>query len=158
VWRETGLVISGRTKYTAQELQRLHDAPETGPLCHLVIASLLALQRIPVAPKFAQRGLERLTVVDFQNDCRALLDREYVTGACLLKAAEVARELTDEEAELIGRQLLGDDARFFVACVQTLRERRGEPIEKVLPEALDRLWEDGLSHVVRTALQDIQRR
>jgi hypothetical protein len=158
VMREAALNVSGRGKYTQHELQRLYESPESGPLCQLAIAALLNAARSPHAGRFAGRGLERLTVVDFQNDYRPLLDGDYVAGACLLKAAEVARELTDEEAEAVGRALLGDEARYFVEAARILRERRDEPIEAALPDALDALWERGLLPLVSSALQDIQRR
>ncbi|MEQ8785444.1 MAG: hypothetical protein RIC55_04065 [Pirellulaceae bacterium] len=158
VWRETGLVVASQSRYTGQEINRLLSAPESGPLCHLVIAGLLHARGVPQARLAAERGLTRLSVFDFQNDCRALFDKEMALGAALLKLAEAARELNDEEAGAVGRELLGENARHFVECVRTLRERRDEPVETVLPEALGRLWEQELLHTVSRALEDIRQR
>jgi len=156
VWRETALVVGGEPRYADRTLADLHDSESTGPLCLLTVASLLDRVHPNAAHKFAQQGLTRLLLDDFRNDYRPLLDDDFLLGKCVLHLATVLRDMDDQGVRAIAESLDAEDAKLFGQAVEVLRRERDRPIEEALGEVLDELWENGLRHRVKKALESIQ--
>lgn len=96
--REAVMLFAGQPKYTGPELERLHQSPATGPLGHFVAAQLLSFSgNRQATAMFAERGLQRLTLADFQRDAGLLLGiaDSYLRQSG--KATETLTSLTLEE-------------------------------------------------------------
>lgn len=135
----------------AVDLTRLCASPEAGPLCCLSVAA--AAQALPLgvpAPLMANLGKTKLTLADFRNDYRALLDANCLLGEYVLCLAEVLRGLEQDEIEMLAgllrsEELLDERALAgLVAVASALRERRDQPVADALSAALDQLWQLGL--------------
>jgi len=98
-------------------------------------------------------GWQRLIATQFAADYWPFLTRDKLAGAMLCKVAESLRDLDDPDLLPFAVALFGPDAAALVNAAHTLRERRDEKMEDVLPTVLDRLWSDGLQNVVQRQLQ-----
>ncbi len=150
--RESGFVLADKSKYSNLELGKLYRAADNGPLCHLATAQLLEFVNPQFARLFAAQGLERLVLEDFRNDCRVLLNDEFLFGKCVIRAGEILRELDDADVALIG-SLIVKEPELFVECVHVLRRNANQTVAQSLPAAMDRLWEIGLRQHIEWALR-----
>lgn len=151
--RETALTVAGRPNYLGAELQRVYASPETGPLCCLAVASLSRLAKVNYADAFATRGLAVLDRHAFLRDCRPLLDQRTVCGQCAHRIAEALCVLDEDDAQLLGRELLKDDAGILEAAIGEFRRDRTRPVEAALSDALAAAWEAGLRRRIEKALE-----
>ncbi len=155
LWREWAFVVADRYDYTQAVLDRLYTSPENGPICFLATAGLLQPVNEPGAHRFATRGIERLSLSRFQDDYRVLTDSQTLVGKCIEHIGEVLRDLEPEEVETLGRILFEEQGELLTEAVRILREQRDRPVAEVLPAALDRAWEAGLSRRVEAALRTL---
>ncbi|HVW36198.1 MAG TPA: hypothetical protein VHB99_02795, partial [Pirellulales bacterium] len=135
----------------AVDLTKLCASPAAGPLCCLS-ASAAATEWPLGAPAslFANLGKTKLTLAEFQNDYRPLLDDKSLVGEYLLCLADVLRGLEAEEVETLLAMLKTTecldqpslDALSAVAAV--LRQHREGPVDQALAASLDQLWQLGL--------------
>lgn len=153
--RESALLVVDNPRYLSVELAKLYASAESGPLCHLVTARLLrVVGGGELSRRFAQRGLERLIAEDFRHDYRLLLDEDTGFGRCALRAAEILRELQDDEAAALGDLFLQNPNAVLTFAI-ALRQAPPDKIREALPAALDRLWDDGLRERIEWALRDL---
>jgi hypothetical protein len=139
----------GKTEYFASTLAALDAAEGSGPICHLLLAWLAKDD----AAKFAEHGLERLSLNDFRNDYRPLLAREALAGEVLCQVAEALRSLDTGDAVLLGRLAPGPLSAILSSFHIRLRTDQDAPIETSLANALDGLWQNGLRDVVEVSLR-----
>jgi hypothetical protein len=158
VWRETGLTVAGRGAFTGQELDGLFSSPDTGPVCHLTVAWLLERFQPKAAHAFATRGTWLREAADFRKDFLPLLDQNSVAGKCLHQAGRILAAMEPQDLA----QLTASLTKPWPDCLETLRaelaRRRQDPIERVLPAALEASWNRGLGGLVMAALQDLRDR
>jgi hypothetical protein len=154
--RDIALSKLKQPQFVDADLTRLHGSSAMGPVGHLMTATLLTQNNPEASARFAQRGIELMSLEQFRTDYRPFLDQHKSAGQVLLRSAELMTEFTDDEADELGRLLLGRDHRLMVTAVRYLREHKSEPIERVLPGMLDHLWEHGLAKAVKTRLQGVQ--
>ncbi len=145
VWRESFYAAAGQTRFTSQQLQRLYDSPELGPMGCLAICHLLShVDNKAIAERFAARGLRRANTDGFRSDYAPLLDREYPIGSLLHQTAEILGNLTPWEAEKLAQGIRPDLRPLFLACATEFREHREKPAAESLPLVLDQVWNAGL--------------
>ena len=153
LWREWAFVLADRYDYTQAVLDRLYTSPENGPICFLATAGLLQPVNRRGAHRFAALGIERLSLSRFQDDYRVLTDSQTLVGKCIEHIGEVLRDLEPEEAETLARILFEEEGELLTEAARILREQRDRPVAEVLPAALGRAWEAGLSGRVEAALR-----
>ncbi len=151
--REAALTIAGRPSYLGAELQRIHAARETGPLCSLSVAALLRLAKLNHADAFASRGLAALDREAFLRDCQPWLDQRTLCGKCVHRAAAVLQAMDEEDVQLLAKDLLKGDAPILEAAARELRRDRAAPLEESLPASLAAAWEVGLRRHIEEALE-----
>ncbi len=156
LWRESGFLLAGETRYTQTQLRTLYEAADSGPVCHLATAYLLnRVGKRDLSQAFAKHGLERLVVSDWQNDVELLLSEDHVLGQCLVRAAQVIRRLDESDLALLANWLFKDHQQEFYQAVDLLREQPESSVHELLPEALMRLWDIGLRGQIEGALRDL---
>jgi hypothetical protein len=155
VWRETALALGGNGKYADEELAKLCASPNSGPICFLLVATMLNEVRPEAAARVARLGIERLSLDDFRNDYRVLFDGRYMAGKCVLHLAKVLQNMDEAGVAAIGESLTRQQRTFLRRMVEVLRRERGKPIEKAFAAALDETWEGGLREVVKQRLEDL---
>src|SRR6266581_766383 len=151
--RESGLILTGKTKYTEQALKDIFESSQTGPLGYLAAAKLLSRAQSPLAPVFATKGLDRLSTADFRRDCQLLLDGEFVFAQCFRRLAEAIQRLDDSEVQMLARLQSTSVAESFLHLVQSLREGKDKPLGETIIAALDEYWDKELKRKVEIALR-----
>lgn len=146
----------------AVDLTKLCASPASGPLCCLSAAAAATEWPLGLpASLFANLGKTKLTLAEFQNDYRPLLDGKSLVGECLLCLADVLRGLEAEEVETLLAMLKVTecleqpslDALSAVAAV--LRQHREGPVDQALAASLDQLWQLGLRQQIAKWLDQL---
>jgi hypothetical protein len=131
---------------------RLYNSPESGPLCFLVMATLMDYGNSPTTKTFAQRGLERLDKNAFLADCKPLLSKDHQAGMCLRKAVEAYRFFTPAEVRALAEKMDPKNLKYLAICDEILRADAGRDFDDVMPELLGALWDAGLKEQIELAL------
>lgn len=151
VGRDAALYYVSRTETPAAGLQDAAASGETGPLGKLLISAAELYLGLPAAAA-AKAGRAPLGVEAFRVDYEPLLARDSWLGDWLLSLAEALRGLDDAELAALSRFLPEGESREAGAkALRMLKARPREPIEIVLANALDRLWDDVLRDRVAEA-------
>jgi YHS domain-containing protein len=159
LWRNgVFLLADGRTQ-AADDLS-CQPADECGAVCALLAAEILqAADQDLLSPICARRGLRRLSLAAFRDDCGDLLSGEGFVSKCILQAAAAMRQLDAEEtkalAELLTRSDLLDAAQSsaFEALMTALRTSGDASPSEAAGNALDALWHRGVSDWVEQRLK-----
>ncbi len=139
------------------ELMSLAKDVDSGPLARLCLAMWPGASK-QWASSVAFAGIDHLRAYDFAKDYQPLLARDKMFGATLFRLAEVLRDLDDEDVRPFDELLFGKDRTVLVTAARTLRERREEKLEGVLPAVLYQVWNDGLRDYVQNALRELYNR
>jgi hypothetical protein len=150
--REAVFVASGIGKYTGLELKRIYESDQVGPIGYLTIADLLAYIKSPHSAALAQRGLGRLSTVDFRKDVALLLEGDSALARCVKRAARAVRDLPEPDVEALAVVLPLNARAFLFNASKLLRERPADPVESTLPAAFDTYWKTSLRAGVETKL------
>ena len=153
ILREAVLYVGNHGKYSSQVLQHLFESDQTGSLGFEAIARLLDLANSPLKVPFANRGLTRLTAVDFRKDCRLLLDEDSALLECCSNVTHGLARLDDEQTEALASLLSPDDAAVLRRSIELLRKFPGKPLAESLQPALDAIWHKHLQRMVETDLR-----
>lgn len=146
----------------AVDLTKLCASSASGPLCCLSAAAAATEWPLGIpASLIANLGKTKLTLAEFQNDYRPLLDGKSLVGECLLCLAEVLRGLEADEVETLLAMLKTTecldqhslDALSAVAAV--LRQHREGPVDQALAASLDQLWRLGLREQLAKWLEQL---
>jgi YHS domain-containing protein len=146
----------------AVDLTKLCASPASGPLCCLSAAAAATEWPLGVpASLFANLGKTKLTLAEFQNDYRPLLDGKSLVGEYLLCLADVLRGLEADEVETLVAMLKTTecleqpslDALAAVAAV--LRQHREGQVDQALAASLDQLWQLGLREQIAKWLDQL---
>jgi hypothetical protein len=154
--QETSLTVLGKSQYGKQVCGQLYETH--GPLCMLAMASLLERVDKRLAARAANRGLERLSVERFRDDCRPLFDGDYLVGRCLQQTAIHFRQLADDDIRLLAQRVDGRYQEYLEACYRVLRGNPDRAIDEVLPELFEALWQAGLRDELEAGLSGIRDR
>jgi hypothetical protein len=144
-----------RGKVGAEQLESLVGSSKSGPLCHLCTAALIKTVGWNGAEAVAKIGRTRLTLDDFRNDYRPLLDHRRLLGRELFAIAGALRTLNADEVDALCGGLPPDVAKCFRTAAAELRASPDEPLDKLLPQVLDHCWENGLKARVESALEEL---
>ncbi len=136
-----------------RQLTTLIESGTAGPLCHLCLAATSDMINWKASQVFARRGADRLSLTDFRNDYRPLLDQRSLLGKQILALAGALRRLTSDDVESLCKDLAPDDARMVRDAAAELRASGNAPLQEVLPKVLDHAWGNGLQRKVEKALQ-----
>lgn len=145
--REICFNAAGQGKYTGQELQAMLDDPRTGPLGCLAIAEVLAQLKSPLAPVFANRGLQHLTPEAFESDCRLFLAGDPVLPQCLQRLLAALGQLDAGEADALASVLPGAEADLLRGVAKAVKTQ-GSAAGNVLP-SLRIYWDSALQERLR---------
>jgi len=151
--REACFTVQGKARYTDEALTGVYESGETGPLGYLAIAEALSHFQPMLARKFAARGLERLSVVDFRRDCRLFLGGSSVFSQCCQRLAANLRGLDEEQVAALAKLQSPARGEFVRECFRRLRAGKDQPVLEVLAPVLDTYWEQELKEQVATALK-----
>ena len=126
---------------------------ECGCLGNLAAATTLQAVGSRAVQDFAKFGLQKLTNDQFLIDLKPFLDPEKPLGKVVYHAAEVLRDLDEDDATAIGNLFFGERGDLLGSAARRLRQHRDRPIETVLPLVLNQMWDDGLKTVVEIQLK-----
>jgi hypothetical protein len=153
--RETAFVLSNQGQNTGEELRRLYESSQVGPIGYLTIAELLAEIKSPYAAMFAQLGLQRLSAADFEKDVALLLEGNSALAQCFRRLATAVRQLSEEDARALAAVFPPGAETSLLNASRLLHERPNDPIADVLPPAFDAYWEGSLRAQVERRLQEL---
>ena len=153
--RETVFVLNNQGQDTGQELRRLYESSQVGPIGYLTIAELLAEINSPYAAMFAQLGLQRLSAADFRKDVGLLLEGDTALATCFQRMATALRQLPEENVRALAAVFPPKIGTYLLIASKLLRERPNDPIADVLPPAFDAYWEGSLRAQVERKLQEL---
>jgi hypothetical protein len=126
-----------------------------GPLGHWVTAKASENFNRQMASSFAQQGLKKLELKDFQSDYRSWLDNEKLIGKGVVHFAKSIRELNESETKILAEFLLGEHSALLTNFAGRLRQFREHPLEDVVTECLDLMWVEGLRTLVEKEFRAI---
>ena len=122
--REVAFQAKAKKQSQSDRLTPLYNSRDTGPLSCLAFATMFAYGGDTTASAFAKRGLERLSLAGFRNDCRPMLDPRCALGKTAFALAGALRSLSDEETEALCSSFSADTSRAvrdFAAALRTSR-------------------------------------
>ena len=151
--REAGLHLTRRNRYTEAALSEIYESNETGPLGYWATAELLERMQVPTARKFAARGMERLSLEDFQRDSRLLLSGDSVISQCLQKFIVSLADLNEQELEVLAGATSPALATCLRHCSQRLHGAKDRPVYEIIAPALDHYWQTELKGQVGASLR-----
>jgi hypothetical protein len=157
--RESVLTVTGRGRYTGEELTRLYESREMGPVGFLATAALLDLIGHPARRVFAERGADRLALDHARKDGRLVWESELFARRVLPGLARGLADLEEPELERLSALLFTEDRKQLgVKWLGALRDLKEKPAAEVLPPVLDAIWEEGLRAVVEAELKKLATR
>jgi hypothetical protein len=143
-----------RPKAGGEQMVSLVSSPKSGPLCCLSTAAMVS-QMGGDAVEIAKLGRTRLTLDDFRNDYRPLLDQQGLLGRELFAIAGAVRAINADEVDALCGGLSPDVAKCFRDAAAQLRASPDEPLDKLIPQVLDHCWENGLKARIEAALDSL---
>jgi len=109
----------------------------------------------PSAGILARRALERLTVADFQRDCRLLFEGDSGLSTAVQALARGLRDLSADENAALAALLPAEVGAQLRRAWEAVRTRPAEPLAAVLQPMLDEVWEKHLRARVEAALRGL---
>jgi TPR repeat protein len=132
--REATFVLANESRYTQAELEHLMKSDTLGPVGCLSTAVLVGRVNPRLARAFAELGLSRLTVADFQRDYRLLLQSDRILNQVLANIIGLLGEFREEPVTLLTAGLNPELAAFLRQLAGLIRERGDQPpIEAAWP-------------------------
>jgi len=137
VWRETGFMLGGRTKYTASELKRVLASDDSGPLAHWLLTELFTrIKRDQLAVAIAAQGTQKLSRPKFHADCELLLGK---TLDRLVPVVHWIGGLNERDRALLA-DLLSVEAQVLDQIANAVRDSSAEEAPAALLLVFDQLW------------------
>jgi hypothetical protein len=106
---------------------------------------------------FAKRGLERLSLAGFRNNCRPTMDQRCGLGKTAFAFSGALRSLSEEDTEALCDSFSDEASRSVCDFAAALRAHPDAPLSDALPAALDSLWLSAWRNKIGAALQAISR-
>jgi tetratricopeptide (TPR) repeat protein len=148
VAHESIFVAGNKGKYTMEELQRIYESEDTGPIGFWAAAKLLTYVNPQLAPSFADKGIEKLSVGDFRKDYQLLFQSPMLNEVVRNTVAAI-RDLRDDEVEALTDIMSPQTAILVRGYIQIARENKSKPANEILSMALDEYWEKELKKRVQ---------
>ena len=149
--RNATFLAAGYGHCATNDIARLVQVDDTGPLACLVAAQALGRFSPSLAVAFAQQGASRLTPAALQADLRVLLNGEKAGQSFLLHALQRAPAIKPDEfpafIKLIGTNALP----VALDGLAALKANTNIPPEVALRPVLDRHWEQVIRPQLLTA-------
>jgi hypothetical protein len=155
VARESAFVIMNQGRYTGDELGRLKDSADTGPIGCLAIAGVLAIVHSPAAKDFAGQGLTRLSDQDFLRDCNLFLRGESGLARNFTKLVQGLRTLPADELTALVAVLPEAEANLLRESADALRASPEAAPAEVLTPAISKYWQQSLRTKVQEPLRQL---
>ncbi len=133
-----------------QEVTMYMGSEETGPLAHLVAASVIPMK--PVAASFAMRGQTRMTAKAFQNDCVPIMQIFEKSGLDLALVSTL-RRLDADALDHLGESLLGSREGVAALLEPLHAAASDEAAVAAVPDGLAAWWDASLGGTVSLALE-----
>lgn len=154
VAREAVFVLKGQTQYTGEQLDRLFDSQEMGPVGFYVTAALLNRVQPELAKRFGLRGLTRLQGSYFEEDCKLLFDGKTALSRSVAQLAKDLQLLEADDLKAIEALFPGTGELLEKAAARGRVNARASASEMLSP-LLEFFWEDHLKAVLRKELQKL---
>jgi hypothetical protein len=156
--RQRVLLYVNQRKTAESELDRVITSHRTGPVGLLMTARLVSEFSPTDGDKIAARGLKRLDVTEFRKDVSEFTEGDGVAAEILRRAADKLRQLPQQDIDDLADVLSPEQAKTFRQIAAVLRAHPHQPIEKLLPAALDNVWAQSLRESVESALHGLASR
>jgi hypothetical protein len=151
---EAVFVAGGNSQYTGEEMKRLYESPELGPLGCLALANLMAWLQNPSTNAWAQLGRQRLTAMNFRDDCRLLLEGGPAMRQATSRLADACAQLTGADLDTVASLVTPKTAAQLRQAHRLLRERQpGRSVTDTLEPVLNELWQETLRDNLAQALK-----
>ena len=154
--REGALIFSGHPKYAEPELNRIYESSETGPIGFLAGAMVLAQagnQR--GSAQFAERGLQRLSLVEFQRDSSLLLNIAETLARRSKDSLATFTALGPGNLAALAGLLSPEAQSFFLRGLAALRTKPDEHLRTLLQPLLADYWQAALRRDVEAQLRTV---
>lgn len=153
--REAGFTMTGLSKYTSGELQKLLASDRTGPLGCWAAAMLLARMDAPLAEKFVRRGIERNSPTGLHADLEAVLATNTAAGQISEGALAELDRISDADLQKLAALFLPHSTNLVRELAQALRTRSGQSTADILQPAIERNWNAQVSPAVSALLTNL---
>ena len=154
VAREAVFVLKGQTQYTGEQLDKLFDAGEMGPVGFYVTASLLNRVQPELAKRFALRGLTRLQGSYFEEDCKLLFEGKTALSRSMAQLARDLQLLDADDLKAINEFFPGTGELLEKAAARGRANAKASASEMLSP-LLEYLWDNHLKAALRKEFQKV---
>jgi hypothetical protein len=153
MWRDLILANFGHDAL-AEDLRPLTSSRQVGPLMTLCLVNFPGMPASWIA-NVTKHALDHTAPKDFAYDYEPLLARGTLVGDLAYQMAAALRGLTDEEIAPLDSMIFGTEREVLVSAARTLRERREEDLQDLIPVVLNQIWNDGLREPIQILLRDL---
>ncbi len=141
VMRDATFLAANEVGSATDDIVRLAQAPDTGPLGCLIAAHVLGRSDPRPAIAFSLQGAERASATALQDDLRLLLRGEEAGPKFLRGVLQRGAALSEQEVLTLMR-LFGTNALpIGMECCTSLKASPGVPPDEVLRPVFERHWE-----------------
>jgi TPR repeat protein len=149
--RETAFNLAGQGKYFRAEMDRLLKCDDIGPLGCLTTAYLAGKIDPTLARSFADLGLSRLTVSDFQKDYRALFERDSILSQLAANVLGFLASFSEEQLVAVTATLAREEAAFIEHAWRSIRMGKDNPAHLAWP-AVEQSWDSAVKPYLELGL------
>ena len=149
--RETVYVLIGKGDHAGQELQRLMDQDQMGPLGYWALSQLLSMAGHPATSFVARNGQLYLDQNNYLKDLKLLISAHPALGEGLQKWMNAYRELSPESHQL-AEELLGESLSSAIN-----QWSQSDPDDDLMTQLGILLWQSGLKEALEQQFKDWSR-
>jgi hypothetical protein len=154
VAREAVFVLKGQSRYTAEQLDRLFNSREMGPVGFFVTTALLNRVQPELAKRFALRGLTRLQSSYFEEDCKLLFTGDTALSRSVARLAKDLQLLDQADLKALDALFQGSGNLLEKAAARA-RADANAPAVEVLSPLLEHFWDNHMKAVFRAGFQKV---
>jgi TPR repeat protein len=150
--RQTAFAWAGHGEFAQAELDQLLRSEDVGPVACLVAAHLLGQRNPPLARLFAERGLSRLTVAQFQKDYRALLLGDSIVSRIADNLLRLFESLRVDEMASLTASVSPEERAFLQQGASLIRAAKDQAPGAAAWPAWEKHWDRVVRPHVESAL------
>lgn len=155
IMHESIALLSGNTRYTDRELERLYHSNDLGPIGSLTLAWLMKQLKSPDIQVWAKRGLEKLDAADFRQDWQLLLAKDSPLLNTIEKMAKKLHDMSKDQQERLFLALGNETGQFLQQLSKSWPINDKNAIVEALAPALNAYWNQYLRLKVSNELQKL---
>lgn len=144
ILREFAFISMGHSEHSSAVLTSIFESSECGPVANLLGAAVFGMINPNLKVEFANRGLRKLSVDDFEIDYTPFLTSKIFVGRAILSLGTLLQSCSDQEIDALVNLLALDGGPVRDAVTRSLKQfpqHRDRPSAKIIPEAINELWE-----------------